>query len=131
MTANRTTLRLAIHGRVQGVFFRAWTREQARMLGVNGWVRNASDGSVEAHLEGDEAEVGDLIQRLREGPPFSRVEDVEYRWEDPTAEVRGFEAGSDAAAPTGDPLYALAMAARPAGRARRPRWAGWARTRPC
>jgi len=63
-------------GRVQGVFFRAWTQQQARDLGVNGWVRNAADGSVEAHLEGNEAAVKALIQRLHEGPPSAQVEGV-------------------------------------------------------
>jgi acylphosphatase len=62
---------------VQGVFFRAWTQQQARELGVSGWVRNASDGSVEAHLEGDEAAVKALIQRLWQGPPSADVDDVE------------------------------------------------------
>jgi acylphosphatase len=66
-----------ITGRVQGVFFRAWTQQQARELGVSGWARNASDGSVEAHLEGDEAAVKALIQRLWQGPPSAEVENVE------------------------------------------------------
>jgi acylphosphatase len=65
-----------VTGRVQGVFFRAWTREQAQALGVAGWVRNCRDGSVEAHLEGEEQAVDELIGRLRAGPPSSRVEDV-------------------------------------------------------
>jgi acylphosphatase len=69
--------RVRVTGRVQGVFFRAWTQSQARELGVHGWVRNASDGSVEAHLEGDEAAVKALIQRLNEGPPSADVENVE------------------------------------------------------
>ena len=69
--------RVRVTGRVQGVFFRAWTQQQARELGVHGWVRNAADGSVEAHLEGDEAAVKALIQRLNEGPPSARVEQVE------------------------------------------------------
>ncbi len=64
-------------GRVHGVFFRAWTQQQARELGVSGWVRNAEDGSVEAHLEGDEAAVKALIQRMHEGPPSAEVERVE------------------------------------------------------
>lgn len=69
--------RVRITGRVQGVFFRAWTQQQARELGVHGWVRNADDGSVEAYLEGDEAAVKALVQRLNQGPPSATVEQVE------------------------------------------------------
>jgi acylphosphatase len=73
----RPARRVRVTGRVQGVFFRAWTQQNARELGVKGWVRNTADGSVEAHLEGDEAAVKALIQRLWEGPPSARVENVE------------------------------------------------------
>jgi acylphosphatase len=66
-----------VRGHVQGVFFRAWTKEQAEELGVHGWVRNCPDGSVEAHLEGDEAEVQQLIERLGEGPPSANVSKVD------------------------------------------------------
>ena len=69
--------RVRVTGRVQGVFFRAWAQQQAKELGVKGWVRNADDGSVEAQLEGDEAAVKALIDRLHEGPPSAEVEDVE------------------------------------------------------
>ena len=66
-----------VTGRVQGVFFRAWTRDQAREVGVSGWVRNCADGSVEAHFEGDRTAVEKLIELMREGPPSARVEGVE------------------------------------------------------
>jgi acylphosphatase len=69
--------RVYVTGRVQGVFFRAWTREQARMLGVSGWVRNCGDGAVEAQLEGSAEDVEELIEAMREGPPDAEVEDVE------------------------------------------------------
>jgi acylphosphatase len=65
-----------VTGKVQGVFFRAWTRDQAREIGVSGWVRNCSDGSVEAHLEGEEAAVDQMIERMRQGPPSARVDDL-------------------------------------------------------
>ena len=64
---------LSIEGQVQGVFFRQWTVEQARELGVAGWVRNCPDGSVEAHLSGDEQAVAQLIERMRRGPPGAEV----------------------------------------------------------
>jgi acylphosphatase len=65
-----------VSGRVQGVWFRAWTREQAAELGVTGWVRNAPDGSVEGHLAGEEAAVATLIERLHDGPPSAVVSQV-------------------------------------------------------
>lgn len=58
---------LLIKGRVQGVFFRATMRKKALELGVHGWVKNKSDGTVEAHLEGNEDAVMKLIKWCREG----------------------------------------------------------------
>jgi len=68
---------LRISGRVQGVFFRQWTVEQARGLGVSGWVRNCPDGTVEAHVAGEEEAVARLIERMRRGPPAAKVEQLE------------------------------------------------------
>jgi acylphosphatase len=62
-----------VTGRVQGVFFRAWTCEQAQELHVTGWVRNCDDGSVEAHVEGDEGPVEGLIGKMHHGPPGAQV----------------------------------------------------------
>ena len=69
--------RVRVTGRVQGVFFRAWTRDEAQTLGVTGWVRNCTDGSVEAQLEGREEAVEELIDLMREGPPGANAENVE------------------------------------------------------
>ena len=69
--------RLRLSGLVQGVFFRAWTRDEARRLGVNGWVRNCDDGSVEAHVEGNDGAVQQLIRRMRDGSPGARVDDLQ------------------------------------------------------
>ena len=69
--------RARITGQVQGVFFRAWTREQAVRLGLSGWVRNCRDGSVEAHFAGEEAAVGEMVALLHEGPPAASVDRVE------------------------------------------------------
>jgi acylphosphatase len=66
--------RVRITGRVQGVFFRAWTKAQADDLGVTGWVRNCPDGSVEALISGDAAAVAAMIERMRRGPPDAAVE---------------------------------------------------------
>lgn len=64
-------------GRVQGVGYRAWSRDEAQRLGLGGWVRNREDGSVEALLEGPEPAVAEMTQRLREGPFAARVDDVQ------------------------------------------------------
>jgi acylphosphatase len=68
-----------VSGRVQGVFFRAWTEEQAERLNVYGWIRNCANGSVEAHLEGEEGSVNWLIDLIGDGPPSARVANVRVR----------------------------------------------------
>lgn len=69
--------RLRITGRVQGVWYRGWTVETARTLGLDGWVRKRLDGSVEALAVGPADAVDELIRRCHEGPPAARVERVE------------------------------------------------------
>ena len=71
--------RVIVTGQVQRVFFRAWTQQQAQQIGVNGWVRNCVDGSVEAHLEGSESAVMHLIEKMRRGPSDANVEDVDVK----------------------------------------------------
>lgn len=66
-----------IKGRVQGVFFRAYTRDAAHLIGVTGWVRNLPDGRVEAVFEGDSDKVERMIEWCREGSPMSRIESVD------------------------------------------------------
>jgi acylphosphatase len=81
--------RVRIRGRVQGVFFRSETQARARSLGVAGWVRNDSDGSVEAVFEGRPDAVESMVAWCSRGPSGSAVEDVDVEWEEPRAE-RGF-----------------------------------------
>jgi acylphosphatase len=81
---------LSITGRVQGVFFRAWSREQADELGVTGWIRNRPDGHVEAHIEGEDAAVDEMIERLRHGPPAADVENIRT-WDADVCDFDGFE----------------------------------------
>lgn len=69
--------RCHVHGRVQGVGFRWWTRRLAMRLGVAGWVRNLSDGSVEVTARGDVEALERLHSALRRGPPMARVERVD------------------------------------------------------
>jgi acylphosphatase len=73
------TIHLKIRGRVQGVSFRWFTRVAACELGLAGRVRNLADGSVEVEVAGDPAALEELVARLREGPPGSRVSGIERR----------------------------------------------------
>ena len=66
-----------VTGHVQGVFYRAWAQGEARELGISGWIRNYQDGTVEAELSGEEADVTRMIQRLQRGPSNARVEHVD------------------------------------------------------
>jgi acylphosphatase len=81
---------VGVTGRVQGVFFRSWTQEQARALGVRGWIRNCPDGRVEAHVEGDEQAVEQIIEKMRSGPPSAQVEHVRI-WDVETFDFDDFE----------------------------------------
>ena len=66
-----------VTGRVQGVFYRASTRDKARSLGLTGWVMNMPDGSVELEAQGPDERVDELVSWLYEGPPYAKVQDVE------------------------------------------------------
>jgi acylphosphatase len=81
---------VTISGRVQGVNFRAATRDQARAAGVDGWVRNRDDGRVEAVFEGPRAAVKSVVQWCHSGPSYAHVEHVDVEWEQPTGQERGF-----------------------------------------
>ena len=71
------TVLLRIHGRVQGVFFRAWTVQEATRRGLTGWVRNRADGSVEAVFSGRAHQVDDMIAACRLGPPRAAVSRID------------------------------------------------------
>jgi acylphosphatase len=92
MTANRT-VHVTIHGRVQGVGFRAWIHHQAELHGLKGWVRNRRDGSVEAVFSGPEDLVEIMLKACREGPRGAVVERVEEvaSGQDDMAPAKGFE----------------------------------------
>lgn len=77
------TVLVRIEGRVQGVWFRGWTVQQAMRRGLAGWVRNRSDGSVEALFSGPEPQVDAMLAACREGPPSARVVNVTLRPADP------------------------------------------------
>ena len=73
---NRRTVTVKIEGRVQGVYYRAWTHDTARSLGLDGWVRNASDGSVEAVFSGPAPAVEEMLKLCADGPRDAKVTDV-------------------------------------------------------
>lgn len=73
----KKTLRLVIHGLVQGVYFRDSMRREAQNLAVAGWVRNRSDGTVEAAVQGEPASVDAIVRWVRRGPERAQVERVE------------------------------------------------------
>jgi len=83
--------RVLVSGRVQGVCFRAYTRDTAKRLGLTGWVRNLPDGTVEAVVEGASADVQSMLEWFHQGPPYSRVDRVLVRDEPPREELTDFD----------------------------------------
>ncbi len=79
-----------ITGRVQGVNFRAYTRDKARAAGVEGWVRNLSDGRVEAVFEGSRSAVQRMVSWCYSGPIHAEVEKVDLVWEEPSGNEGSF-----------------------------------------
>jgi acylphosphatase len=80
-----------VSGTVQGVFFRSETKRKADLYGVKGWVRNLSDGRVEAVFEGDEEAVKALVEFCKRGPSGARVTNVDLMWETFAGEFVGFK----------------------------------------
>ena len=79
--------RVIVSGRVQGVFFRDSCKQMAQRLGVNGWVRNRADGTVELAAEGRRDDVEALLAWCRSGPPRAEVTGLELHDEDPRGET--------------------------------------------
>lgn len=82
---------MIVSGVVQGVFFRAHTRERARSLNLPGWVRNLSDGTVEVVAEGPEDVLSRFVEWCHKGPAGARVDGVEIDWGSATGELREFD----------------------------------------
>jgi len=80
-----------ISGRVQGVFFRTNTKEEADRLGVLGWVKNLPDGRVEAVFEGNREKVEEMVNWTSKGPIWAKIDDFSVTWEDYTGEFSNFE----------------------------------------
>ena len=77
MMAQHRSVHVVVRGRVQGVWYRGWTNEQAMTLALDGWVRNRRDGTVEAVLVGSHDSVESMLTKMRKGPPAAIVEDIE------------------------------------------------------
>jgi len=77
-------------GRVQGVFFRQFTKNNAQELGIAGYARNLPDGCVQVLAEGPKESVELLLQRLKAGPPMSRVDSLDVEWKQASGEFTGF-----------------------------------------
>jgi len=86
-----TQAHILIKGRVQGIFFRVFVKEQAQALGLTGWVRNAPDGRVEAIFSGEKEKIEEMIEKCRQGPPLARVEEIEVSWSKPKEFFPSFE----------------------------------------
>jgi acylphosphatase len=86
----RAELYAVVRGRVQGVGYRYFVIEMANLLGLRGYARNESDGSVEVLAQGTRSLLERFVTLLRQGPPASDVDDVETTWRTPTEYMSGF-----------------------------------------
>lgn len=84
-------LHAIVHGRVQGVNFRGYTNQKAAALGVTGWVRNLTDGTVETVAEGPERALNAYLEWLKTGPPASDVERVDATWRRASGQFQDFK----------------------------------------
>ncbi len=84
-------LHAIVHGRVQGVSFRAFTLDKARLRSLTGWVRNQSEGTVEVIAEGGKIALDEFLEDLHVGPPGARVTEVDVTWGDATGEFTDFQ----------------------------------------
>ena len=79
-----------VSGKVQGVFFRSFTKSEAASLEILGWVKNLSDGRVEVLAEGNKGALDELLGRIKEGSPGARVEKVDVMWGKYVGDLNGF-----------------------------------------
>lgn len=91
MSAPRRSIRLRVSGRVQGVGYRDWVLRRAQAAGVRGWVRNLTNGTVEAHVEGERNPCDRFVAQCREGPRAARVTRIEIERTAPDAALTGFD----------------------------------------
>ncbi len=87
----KVKVHVLITGRVQGVFFRSKTRNEAKKYDVNGWVRNLHDGRVEAVFEGKKEDVNKLVDFASKGPSGAKVLDLNIEWQNYSGKFKDFE----------------------------------------
>jgi acylphosphatase len=87
----KSRLHATVAGRVQGVNFRYFVVEQAQSFGLFGWVRNRWNGSVEVCAEGFRIKLEELLNAIRQGPPMSRVDEVDFEWQSYKGEFNDFQ----------------------------------------
>ncbi len=90
MTTNKQACTLVVHGRVQGVCYRASCQQQARLLGLQGWVANQADGHVRIVVEGPVERIEQFISWCWRGPAAARVDDIDIAWRPPSGELDDF-----------------------------------------
>jgi acylphosphatase len=86
----KSRVHLVISGQVQGVWFRASTRDKAQQLGLTGWVKNTFEGNVEAVFEGEEKLINEMLDWCHHGPPLAQVENVEVKKQRPSNDFDDF-----------------------------------------
>lgn len=84
-------MHVVVHGKVQGVWYRAWTRDTAREMGVTGWVRNMDSGQVEAIAQAEDDVLEAFLERLYDGPPLARVTKIDISHPEKDAGFDTFE----------------------------------------
>jgi acylphosphatase len=89
--ANRSALCAVVYGLVQGVNYRYFVQRNAESTGINGYVRNLDDGSVEVVAEGDSEKLRQFISKLKVGPRAARVEGLDVEWGEYSGKYRGFD----------------------------------------
>jgi acylphosphatase len=89
--SGKKRVHVIVEGRVQGVFFRAYTSDEAKKLGLTGWVRNRPEGTVEAVVEGDVGAVDTMLRWFNQGSPGSRVTDVKVQEKSSIDDMNSFE----------------------------------------
>lgn len=86
----RARVQITVHGKVQGVFFRDYAKQQADKLGITGWVKNTNENTVEIVAEGEKMKLREFIIECQKGSPLAKVEKSDYKWQEYTGKFKEF-----------------------------------------